>query len=406
MSENRPQGSRSEPSGWRSRDVLRVTAVIIGVYALAQLLWATRFLVFTIFLGLLFGLAVGAGADQLQRLRIPRVVGAPLVVGLFLALLGGFGTWVGPTVREQSVELRTRLPQSLDKLEHWIEDRGGGVIATVLGLEPPRELPATIDTTTGGVPRPATDIAPPGQPPGQPDAVIVEGVTPAPETEPLQPRITLRERIAQQLRGAGRYFLPVLSSTLVVVAGIVLVLFLAIYVAVNPGIYRRGAMYLVPRHMHARVEATVDAVNTTLRRWLVTQLIAMVLIGIVTTIVLLVLRVPAAIPLGMLAGLLEFIPNVGPILSAVPAIAMGFVDSPEKALAVGIAYVAIQFVENHLLIPVLMQEGLDLPPALTLSAQALMALMFGFMGLLLAVPILAVVVVTIRAWSSHEEPAG
>src|SRR3712207_9417976 len=71
-------------------------------------------------------------------------------------------------------------------------------------------------------------------------------------------------------------------------------------------------------------------------------------IGVVTTAVLLLLNVPAAVPLGILAGLLEFIPTVGPILSAIPALAMGFVDSPEKALWVAVAYIGIQFVENHL----------------------------------------------------------
>ena len=122
----------------------------------------------------------------------------------------------------------------------------------------------------------------------------------------------------------------------------------------------------------------------------------MVVIGVVTTVVLLMLGVKAAVPLGFIAGLLEFIPTVGPILSAVPAVAMGFVDSPEKALAVIIAYVAIQLLENNLLIPLLMREGMDLPPALTMVAQALMTLVFGFLGLLCAVPVLAATMVAVK----------
>jgi predicted PurR-regulated permease PerM len=106
--------------------------------------------------------------------------------------------------------------------------------------------------------------------------------------------------------------------------------------------------------------------------------------------------VKAAVPLGVIAGLLEFIPTVGPILSAVPAVAMGFVDSPEKALAVVIAYIAIQQMENYLLIPFLMREGVNIPPALTIMAQALMALIFGFLGLLTAVPMLAAAMVTVK----------
>ena len=98
----------------------------------------------------------------------------------------------------------------------------------------------------------------------------------------------------------------------------------------------------------------------------------------------------------MIAGLLEFVPTIGPILSAVPAIAMAFLDSPEKALSVGIAYLIIQQVEGHLLIPMLMKEGMDLPPALTILAQAVMALVFGFLGLMVAVPVLAAVIVPIK----------
>jgi predicted PurR-regulated permease PerM len=98
----------------------------------------------------------------------------------------------------------------------------------------------------------------------------------------------------------------------------------------------------------------------------------------------------------VIAGLLEFVPTIGPILSAVPAIGMAFLDTPEKALYVTIAYVGIQFMENHLLIPLLMKGGMDLPPALTILAQALMALLFGFLGLMCAVPLLAAAMVAVR----------
>jgi predicted PurR-regulated permease PerM len=133
-----------------------------------------------------------------------------------------------------------------------------------------------------------------------------------------------------------------------------------------------------------------------LRKWLVTQLIAMAVIGGVSTIALLILQVKAAFALGLLAGLFEFIPTVGPILSAVPAVAMGFLDSPQKAVIVAIAFFLIQFMENHLLIPLLMKGGVDVPPALTILSQALMALLFGFLGLMVAVPLLAATLVAVK----------
>jgi predicted PurR-regulated permease PerM len=133
-----------------------------------------------------------------------------------------------------------------------------------------------------------------------------------------------------------------------------------------------------------------------LRKWLVTQMIAMAVIGAVSTIALLILKVKAAVALGILAGLFEFIPTIGPIISAVPAIAMGFLDSPEKALVVALVYVGIQFLENHILIPLLMRGGVDIPPALTVVSQALMTLVFGFIGLMVAVPLLAAVMVPVK----------
>ncbi len=122
----------------------------------------------------------------------------------------------------------------------------------------------------------------------------------------------------------------------------------------------------------------------------------MVAIASITTVGLLALGVKSALPLGIIAGILEFIPNIGPLLSAIPAILIAFADAPSKALAVAVLYWGIQFVENNLLIPYLMQEELDLPPALTLLWQALMAIVFGFVGLFIAVPLLAAIMVAVR----------
>jgi predicted PurR-regulated permease PerM len=181
-----------------------------------------------------------------------------------------------------------------------------------------------------------------------------------------------------------------------VIGGILIIVFLSIYIAADPELYHSGIMKLFPRPRRKRAGEVLSAIAAVLRRWLITQLIAMATIGSVTTIVLLVLRVKAAFALGLLAGLFEFIPTVGPILSAVPAVAMGFLDSPEKAAIVALAFFLIQFMENHLLIPLLMKGGVDVPPALTILSQALMALIFGFLGLMVAVPLLAATLVAVK----------
>lgn len=198
------------------------------------------------------------------------------------------------------------------------------------------------------------------------------------------------------MAGARRFFFGFITSTIAAVTGVVLVLVLAIYIAAEPDTYHRGLMHVVPFAGRRRTGEVLSAMAQALRKWLVTQLIAMAAIGTVTTLTLWALGIEAALPLGILAGLLEFVPTVGPLLSAVPAIAMGFVESPQKALYVGLAYIAIQQMENHLLIPFLMRSGVDLPPALTIIAQALMALVFGFLGLLVAVPMLAATLVAVK----------
>jgi predicted PurR-regulated permease PerM len=212
----------------------------------------------------------------------------------------------------------------------------------------------------------------------------------------------LRREITRQFSGAQHSFLRMLTSTFAVTGAFLLVLFIAAYIGLDPHLYHGGVLALVPARERDRAALALARLATTLRRWLVTQLIAMVVIGAVTTVFLFTIQVKAALPLGILAGVAKFIPIVGSIFAAIPAIAMAFIDSPHKALVVAIGYVVIQFVENHLLVPILMKHGVNLPPAMTLGIQALMALLFGFLGLLVAVPLLAAILTIVRTMNEKE----
>ena len=366
---------RRRSVGWRSKDVLRTAALVMAMYLIARLVWFASQLVLTTFLGVLFGLAVSSAVDRLARFRIARGVGAAIVVLAFLGALVGFGAWVAPTIRSQAVELRQRLPESIDRLQNWVDQHNGGLLGTILT---PAKSAARRDSSLTTSKPAATDTS---------------GARAKADTTGT---FSLRERIGQQLNGVTRYFFPFLSSTLAALAGLLIIIFLSIYIGADPELYHRGLMQLFPRRGRQRAGEVLSAMATVLRRWLVTQLIAMVVIGAVTTIALLLLQVKAPFALGILAGLLEFIPTVGPILSAVPAVAMGFLDSPEKALYVALAFWGIQFAENHLLIPLLMKGGVDIPPALTILGQALMAMLFGFLGLMCAVPLLAATMVAVK----------
>lgn len=364
--------------GWRSRDVVRTAALVLAMYLGLRLIWFANALFLTLFLGILFAIAVSAGVDRLQRFRVPRGMGAAIIVIAFFGLLGGVGAWVAPTLRQQGTELKLKLPEAIGRVGAWFNERESGVLGVFFGG-------SAAPVTSPAAPSAAAETRPAGD---------SAGVS------------TMQGRLQQGLGGATRYLFPFAKSTLAAVGGFLLIVFLSIYFAADPELYRRGALALLPARRRRLGAQVMDRVVVVLRKWLVTQLVAMAVIGTVSTVALLILNVKAAFALGLLAGLFEFIPTVGPILSAVPAVAMGFLDSPEKALLVAAVYIGIQFLENHILIPLLMKGGMDLPPALTVIAQALLALVFGFLGLMVAVPLLATVMVMVQLLYVQAEPTG
>jgi len=395
--------------GWRSRDVVRTAGLVLAMYLALRLLWFANALFLVTFLGVLFGIAVSAGVDRLARLRIPRGVGAAMIVLSFFALLGGFGAWLAPTLRSQGAELRQKLPEAIDRVEQWVNRRQSGMFGILLGgtdaVAGRGGTTTAADSTAPRAGATAADTAgrtarERGQ---RPDVPATAGDRSAPQAGGAP---ALHQRIQEKLSGASRYLFPFLTHTVEALGGILIVVFLSIYLAADPQLYRRGVLALIPDRRRGQAALVMDRVAEVLRKWLVTQLIAMVVIGAVSTSVLLILGVKAAFALGVLAGLFEFIPTVGPLLSAIPAVAMAFLDSPEKAAMVAAAYWGIQFLENHILIPLLMKGGMDLPPALTVVTQALLALVFGFLGLMVAVPLLATVMVMVQVLYVEQRKVG
>jgi predicted PurR-regulated permease PerM len=380
-------GGRGRTVGWRNRDVVRTTSLVIAVLLAVKLFWIAHVLFFAVFLGMLFAIAVSAGVDHLVRFRIPRAVGATIIVASFVGLLVGVGAWVAPTLRAQGAELRQKLPEAIDRVQEWVKQRQSGVLGLLVtesedaSLVPQRTAKAPAPPTAGTQPATGADSA----------AAAAKG--PA-----------LNQQLRDRMSGMSRYLFPFITSTVEIVGGILLILFLSIYFAAEPELYRRGLLSMLPARKRARGVIMMDRVAVVLRKWLITQLIAMVAMCVVSTIVLLILQVKAAFALGVLVGLFEFIPTIGPILSALPGVAMGFLDSPEKAGYVALAYWGIQFVENHLLIPLLMKNGLRLPPALTVITQAVFAIVFGFIGLMVAVPMLATIMVMVEMFYLEQLP--
>jgi len=382
-----------------TRDVVRVLGLIFAFYVSVRLLWIAHPVVFLFFLGVLFGLPLAQGADLLQKRGIPRGVGVAVILTLFLGLLTAGGVGMAPILRAQSRELQERLPEATDKIDAWLGHRANGVLGILFNEESSDTLRTGLSqrgaSDSSLAPIVVTDSAVVDTAVTTASGAVVRKVQTRADT--VAAGGNLRREITKQMSGAQHSFLRVLTSTFTVSGAFMLVLFIAAYIGVDPALYHGGLLELFPARQRDRAALALANLATTLRRWLVTQLIAMLVIGAVTTVFLFAVHVKAALPLGILAGVLKFIPIVGSIFAAIPAIAMAFIDSPHKALVIAIGYFVIQFVENHLLVPILMKHGVNIPPALTLGIQALMALLFGFLGLLVAVPLLAAILTIVRA---------
>lgn len=180
------------------------------------------------------------------------------------------------------------------------------------------------------------------------------------------------------------------------VTNLVLVVFGALYIASQPDLYRSGTLRLVPPAQRDRVDRTLCRCGDALRGWLVGQVIAMVGVGIVTTAGLWALGVPSAVALGLFAGIAEFVPIVGPVAAAIPALIIALSVDPTLALWVLGLFVVIQQIEGNVLQPLIQREMVSVPPALLLFAVVGFGVLFGANGVLFAAPLTVVAYVAVQ----------
>jgi len=180
------------------------------------------------------------------------------------------------------------------------------------------------------------------------------------------------------------------------IADFVLVLVGAIFMAANPDVYRRGLLLLIPSKAEAVAQAALDDVGKGLRGWMMGQAISSLLVAALTWVGLLLLGVPAAGGLGVIAGLLDIIPMVGPIIAGVPAVLLAFTVSPLAALWTLLLFLAIQQLQGNFLQPMIQKHAVHIPPAVLLFAVLAFGLLFGFLGVLLAAPLTIVSYILVR----------
>jgi predicted PurR-regulated permease PerM len=332
-------------------NALRLTAIFLGALVLLLFLWQARSLFLIIFLAIIAGLALSHTTDRLAAHRIRRSIGAPLLMLFVVGAIVGLIAAIAPTVRSQMEDLTTEVPKAFKRVEEWL---GSARTAALQAAGQQRE--------------------------GQQEGQQQQGQQPA----------------EGGLEAAGKFVFPVITSTFEAAAGVVIIIFVAIYIAVSPRTYREGIMHLVPHGKRDRADEILDDLAVTLRGWLTARLIAMVVIGVITGGALMLLGVRAALALGVIAGLLELIPFYGPIIAAVPAIGVALVESPQQAIYVTILYIVIQQFEGNLLTPLILKRRLEIPPVLTIVAVSAFGIVFGVVGMLAAEPLTAATILIVR----------
>jgi predicted PurR-regulated permease PerM len=216
---------------------------------------------------------------------------------------------------------------------------------------------------------------------------------------------------SQMVGGMGR-LTTALSSAFGALSSILMVLVIGIFIAIEPKLYDRGVAWMLPKAQRSGFYELSEKVGATLRRLMFGRIIGMLVEGVGTWLMLWAGGVPMAALLGLLTGLLAFVPNIGAIVSGVLMVAVGFSAGPDAGLWAIATYLIVQTIDGYVIVPYVARRTVDLAPALVLAAQLLFGVLFGLMGLLLADPIVATIKVSLEEWAkrraggdaAHDEP--
>lgn len=309
-------------------------ALVAGIYYAADaLLLVFACILFSI---LLYELSAILG----RHLRLNRKLALALVVGLLLFIIGLGGWAMAPRIEEQSAQLAREIPASLQRLQQMVE-----------------QYPL--------LKRLAGELPPPDK---------------------------LSGYARQMLPNAGLFFGGLLGA----LGNIAIILFVGVYFAIAPQRYLAGFLKLVPPPKRARADQVLRQIGATLARWLLGAAFSMLTAGIATAIGLRLLGVPLGMILGIIAGLLDFIPYLGPIMAGVPATLIALSVDPQLALYTMILIAGIQLVQGYVVQPLIDSWAVDLPPALIVVMQLIFGTLFGFAGIALATPMTATLMVLVK----------
>jgi len=322
------------------RSIVLVASVVLFA-AVAFIAWVTADVLFLVFAGVLLAVLLRSLADLLGELAgLGRNWSLALTLLLLAALLALAGLFLGAQIAEQLDQLGPRLRDTWEQTRDILHRYAWG--RSVLG-----------DPKVG-------DLSP--------------------------------EKAGWLARITGGLF----STAAGAVAGLLVTLFIGVYAAAAPKVYHRGLLQLIPARYRERAAEVLEEAGSALRGWLLGTLVKMAGVGIAATVGLWLLDIPLALALGLIAFLVEFVPYLGPFIGAVPAVLVALAAGPADAAYVTLLYLCIHAAEGYVIAPLVDQRSVHLPPALGLVAQLLLGTLFGFLGLILAVPLAALAMVLVQ----------
>lgn len=328
---------------------LKRAVIWIGVAAAFVALWFLAQPLLLIVGGLVFAAMLDGGARLLGRvLPIPRGWRIAIVCLFAISFLAWTFTVAGSQIAAQAEALRVIMTGQMERLLRWAHDMG----------------------------------------------FVPEGNGGASE-------------IGRQLMGSLGQVTAALGTALGAISSLAMIVVIGLFIAAEPRLYERGIAWMLPMEKRADFYDTAGKMGYTLRRLMAGRLLGMTVEGVLVAIALELIGVPMALVLGILTGLLAFLPNIGAIVSGVLIVVVGFSAGVETGIWAIIVYVLVQTFDGYVVVPMVARRSVDMPPALVLGAQLLFGALFGILGLALADPIVAMIKVLLEQQSENAaEDAG
>lgn len=317
--------------------ITRYIIIAIALIAVAALIWNVSQVLVIAFGAVVLATVLRAMVVPLARVThwSERVSLGVVLVALILVL--GLSFWLfGRQATQQFAEMHERLPVAAEKFQAWLAE-----------------------SELGGM--------------------VVDGFKQAMQG-------------SDSLSNAGTLLAVAVGG----VGNLLLIIFAGIYLAADPVMYREGALRLLPPSRRPQVGRALADAGVALHHWLIAQIAIMFAVGVMTGVGLALLGVPLSLSLGLIAGLLEFVPVVGPIVSAIPGVLLAFSRGPETAFYVLLLYIAVQQIESNVLTPLIQRWAVALPPVIALLSIVACGLVFGVMGVIFATPMAVVVMAMVK----------